>query len=66
MPDGTRVRLRAVRVGATWLTTEVWFEAFVAALTAAHAPVSGVETRTPGERARANQAAAARLKELGL
>lgn len=32
------VRLRAVRVGHKWLTTEVWFQEFVEALTTARLP----------------------------
>ena len=66
LPDGTVLRLRALRVGATWLTTDDWVAEFVAAQTAAHAPAPPTGTRTPGERDRASHAAAARLKELGL
>lgn len=38
LPDGARLRLRAVRIGRSWLTTDEWFTAFVEALTAAYDP----------------------------
>lgn len=34
---GEVVKLRAVRIGSKWLTTDEWFAAFVEATTAAHA-----------------------------
>jgi hypothetical protein len=53
LPDGTRLRLRALRAGRRWLTTDEWFGAFVAALTAAHDPAPQVtqsSTSKPGVR----------------
>lgn len=65
--DGTRLRLRAVRVGSRWLTTEAWWQAFTDALTAAHRPSDPPPAlvRSPAERATAADAAGARLKSLG-
>lgn len=38
-PTGEVVRLRAVRLGAKWVCTDQWFEAFMSAITAASVPV---------------------------
>ena len=67
MPDGSRLRLRAVRCGCRWATTDAWFAEFLQALTTAHigaAPSAG--PRPPAERDRASRAAEARLRVLGI
>ncbi|HYH64401.1 MAG TPA: DUF1580 domain-containing protein [Urbifossiella sp.] len=65
--DGSRLRLRAVRVGSRWMTTETWFNEFVVALTAAHvAPAPAAGPRTPTERLKASRAADAELRSRGM
>ncbi|QDU22110.1 hypothetical protein [Urbifossiella limnaea] len=67
LPDGARLRLRAVRLGAKWVTRDDWFAEFVESLTNAYiATDSPAGFRTPGERSDASKAAEAKLKELGL
>jgi hypothetical protein len=64
MPDGSRVRLRGVRAGSRWLTTDPWVDEFVAALTAAHTDSEPVPTpRSPVQRRRAAEAAGRELTE---
>lgn len=46
-PDGTRVRLRSIRAGARWFTTDQWVDDFVAALTLA---AVGDEATSPAPR----------------
>src|SRR5262249_51583422 len=63
LPDGGRLRLRAIRAGSRWLTTDEWFSEFLTALTAAHTdsgPTSG-PSRTPAQRQTASRRAAAEL-----
>lgn len=52
MPDGSRVRLRAVRAGSRWLTTDAWVDEFIATLTTAHTGGAEVATapRPPSRR----------------
>lgn len=47
------VRLRAVRVGCKWLTTDEWFQEFVAALTTARLPQPAVASAPPVRPSRA-------------
>src|SRR4051812_3696607 len=62
-----RIRLRAVRVGNKWCTTDAWFEAFLAATTAAHLPADAADLpRSPAERRAAADAAGAELERLGV
>jgi hypothetical protein len=75
-PDGNRVRLRAVRIGGRWFSTDVWFAEWVEVLTRAHipteqqtptdgqAPAAGV-LRSPTQRQKAADAAVRALEELG-
>lgn len=63
-PDGSRVRLRAIRAGSRWLTTDAWVDEFIAVLTVAHIPDQGAPIpRSPTQRNRASQAAAKELAE---
>jgi hypothetical protein len=66
-PDGRRVRLEAVRVGCRWLTSEAALARFAAALTprpGGH-PAAAAEVRTPHQRDRAADQAAAALIRAG-
>jgi hypothetical protein len=36
LPDGSRLKLRAVRVGAKWMTRQDWIQEFIAAQTTAY------------------------------
>ena len=69
LPDGTRARLRAVRIGSRWLTTDGWWNAWVEQLTQAHTPadgqVLGAGVRSPTQRKKAADAAVRALEELG-
>jgi hypothetical protein len=65
--DGRRVRLRASRLGARWLTSREAIADFMAALT----PQSEMSDqsqapRTPGKRLREAERAAERLEALGI
>ncbi|MBN9523574.1 hypothetical protein J0H58_34530 [bacterium] len=66
LPDGTRLRLRADRLGARWLTTDAWWQEFVDRLTATHAPDAPIPLRSAAERSRASVAAGERLRSLGM
>ncbi len=67
-PAGGRVRLRAVKIGTKWCSTDEWFAEFVAATTAAAVPDAGLSLppRSPAARDRASAEAAAELKRRGL
>lgn len=63
-PDGSRVRLRAIRVGSRWLTSDAWVDEFIAVLTTAHCPNQEVlALRSPAQRNKASDAAAKELAE---
>jgi hypothetical protein len=60
LPDGSRLRLRADRVGSRWLTTNEWFAEFLSAMTTAHNPTSaGISPvfRSPHQRQQSSQKA---------
>ena len=66
--DGTRVRLRSLRVGDTLCTTEEWLREFFEALTS-HDPGLAAATappRSPAARRRSHAQATKKLEELGL
>lgn len=67
-PAGGRVRLRAVKVGTKWCSTDEWFAEFVAATTEAAAPAADAPPplRSPAARTRAADAAAAELEREGI
>jgi hypothetical protein len=67
MPDGTRLRLRATRVGSSWRTCTAWITEFTSALTAAHLPAdSPAPLRSPAARRKASEEAAAELDRIGI
>ena len=66
VPDGSRLRLRAVRAGSRWLTTDEWFAEYLDALTAAHAVVPTQPTRSPAVRNAATAQAGEELRRLGM
>ena len=63
-PDGSRVKLEACRLGAKWVTSRQAATRFVAALTTINTD-STEEIRTPVERNKASEKAAAKLREMG-
>ena len=66
LPDGTRLRLRALRAGAKWATRPDWLAEFLEATTAAHLPAEPAPPpRSPAARRRSSAAAAAELDALG-
>jgi hypothetical protein len=65
--DGSRVRLRAVRVGQKWATRHEWVEEFIAATTAATIPADAEPSvRSPEQRDRDADAALAELRRMGV
>jgi hypothetical protein len=66
LPDGTRLRLKALRVGAKWCVTRTWLTQFFDALTAARQPgVPLPMPRSPRKRDAAVRRAEKRLEEIG-
>ncbi len=65
LPDGTKVKLRAVRCGHKWLCTDEWFEAFLDAQAAPFSTPATTPPRSPAARARASAAASKRLEAMG-
>lgn len=68
--DGTVVKLEATRLGGRWLTSEPALRRFAAALTAAGTPAGegahdAPQSRTPTDRQRASERAAAELRAMG-
>jgi hypothetical protein len=66
-PNGDRVRLEAIRIGASWRTSREAIARFVAALTPGMSdhPVPAMP-RTPGQRQRAAALAGRQLAEMGV
>jgi hypothetical protein len=62
--DGRRHKLEAVRVGSLWRTTAAAVRRFVAATTAPAG--AAAEPRSPGERRKASERAAAELARMGV
>ena len=72
LPDGSRARLRAIRVGCRWLTCDEWWNAWVEQLALAHTPTPAVGQapdagvlRSPTARTRAATKAAAEPERMG-
>jgi hypothetical protein len=66
-PDGSLVRLEAVRLGGRWLTTCEAIRRFTERLTPALDPATTSGTpQTPGQRRRAAERAARELDKLGI
>jgi hypothetical protein len=65
-PDGSRLKLRADRIGSKWWTKRDWINKFIAAQTAAFSGSADAPTvRAPAERSRAADAADAELAVAG-
>jgi len=67
LPDGSRLKLEAARVGGRWLTSQAALTRFIERHTAAlddtpQAPAS----RTPGQRNRAADRASRELEKIGI
>jgi hypothetical protein len=67
-PDGSRVRLEAVRLGGRWMTTREALSRFATALTPRLDTVDmkSPQVRTATSRQRASDRAAAELEKLGI
>ncbi len=66
-PDGSRVRLEAVRLGGKWVTSAPALQRFAERLTPRPADAPPLPSlRTPGQRRRAAERAGAELQKLGL
>ena len=63
LPDGTRVKLEAIRSGKKWLTTEAAVRRFLEAQQASPS-MCGAPPRSPSARRRASEAAAAKADKL--
>jgi hypothetical protein len=66
LPDGTRLRLEARRVGGRWLTSREAIKRFIDAQTPNFVADPTAAPRTPTQRAKAAERAAAELSRLGL
>src|SRR5262245_22295980 len=70
-PGGQQVRLEAARLGHRWVSTREALARFMAALTPrpiqnpTESPVASEEPRTPSQRQRASDRAAAELERIG-
>jgi hypothetical protein len=65
-PDGSRVRLAAVRLGGRWLTSREALQRFAERLTPALDASNQPSSRGPEERRRASEQAAAELNRMGV
>jgi hypothetical protein len=65
-PDGTKVRLEAVRLGGRWITSVAALARFAAALTPMASDKQVLRPRTPRQRRRAEEQAERELKKLGI
>jgi hypothetical protein len=63
--DGSRLRLRAVRAGQRWVTTDEWLAEFLERTTTAATPAATVPPPSAAKRDRAIEAAGRRLSEMG-
>lgn len=52
MPDGTRLKLRAIRCGSKFKTTDEWLTEFLDAQTAAFGLGTGTQPGTPSDSGR--------------
>ncbi len=66
-PDGSRVRLEAVRLGGKWVTSAAALQRFAERLTPRPADTPEAPARrTPGQRRRAAERAGAELQRMGI
>ncbi len=69
LPDGSRLRLAAVRCGGIWQTTAEALDRYLSALTQAALARGGapvIAPRTPAQRQRAAERAARELERVGI
>jgi hypothetical protein len=66
LPDGSRLRLEAVRLGGRWLTSGPAIERFIARQTPSLANIPEPVTRDDRERERAAERAGRDLEQMGL
>jgi hypothetical protein len=64
-PDGSRVRLEAVKLGSRWMTTRQALQRFAERLTP-RAQADASAGRTPGQRQRAAEQAGKELAAIGI
>ena len=65
-PDGTRVRLDAVRLGGRWMTSREALQRFTVRLTPTPVDATAPAARTEGKRLRAAERARAELERMGV
>jgi Protein of unknown function (DUF1580) len=65
-PDGTLVKLEAVRLGGRWLTSREALQRFSAKLTPSTDAEAPAPPRTPAMQSRASSRAAAELERIGV
>ena len=65
-PDGSRVRLEAVRLGGRWMTSRAALQRFALALTPRLEGDERTVPRSPAKRRRADERAEAELDKMGL
>ena len=65
-PDGTRVRLEALRIGSRWMTSVQALQRFAQALTPCIGDESPAPARSQVARSRASERAATELKRMGV
>jgi hypothetical protein len=67
-PDGTTLRLEAIRLGGRWMTSRAALQRFAEALTPRPGPEAApaVLVRTAAQRQRASDKAAAELEKMGI
>jgi hypothetical protein len=66
LPDGSRVRLEAVRLGGRWLTSAPAIERFIVRQTPSLETTSAPMPRTPRQRAKAAERAGRELDRIGI
>jgi len=66
LPDGSRVRLEAIRLGSRWLTSAEALQRFAAAQTPPLTDEAGPPPHTPTQRERAAERAARELDAIGI
>jgi hypothetical protein len=65
-PDGSRVRLEAIRMGGRWITSRQALQRFAEALTPRLVPETAPPSRTERQRERDIRAAEQRLQAAGI
>jgi hypothetical protein len=66
LSDGSTLRLEAIRIGGRWLTSTEALDRFVRRQTPDFTGISTSDLRTPGQRNRASERAAAELEAAGI